>query len=59
MTKSWNGLSQEIINSKTTDTFKRAFDQEQGLIRRRQQNWLLADSYKSTVNHEHHEIREQ
>ena len=33
--KRWNDLSLEIINSKTTDTFKRAYDQEQGLIRRR------------------------
>ena len=32
--KRWNGLSQEIINSKTTDAFKRAYDQEKGLIRR-------------------------
>ena len=32
ITKSWNGLVQEIINSKTTDAFKRAYDQEQGLI---------------------------
>ena len=33
--KRWNGLSQEIINSKTIDPFKRAYDQEKGLIRRR------------------------
>ena len=31
ITKSWNGLSQEIINSKTIDTFKRAYKQGQGL----------------------------
>ena len=29
-----NGLSQEIINSKAIDAFKRAYDQEKGLIRR-------------------------
>jgi len=28
------GLSQEIINSKTIDAFKRAYDQEKGSIRR-------------------------
>ena len=33
--KRWNGLSQEIINSKAIDAFKRAYDQEKGLIRRR------------------------
>ena len=33
--KNWNGLSQEIINSKANDAFKRAYDQEKGLIRRR------------------------
>ena len=32
MMKRWNGLSQEVINSKA---FKRAYDQEKGLIRRR------------------------
>ena len=32
--KRWNGLSQEIINSKAIDAFKRAYDQEKGLIRR-------------------------
>ena len=32
--KRWNGLSQEIINSKAIDFFKRAYDQEKGLIRR-------------------------
>ena len=31
--KRWNGLSQEIINSKAIDAFKRAYDQEQGLIK--------------------------
>ena len=31
--KRWNSLSQEIINSKTIDTFKRAYDQEKGLRR--------------------------
>jgi len=34
ITKKLNGLSQEIINSKAIDTFKRAYDQEQGLIGR-------------------------
>jgi hypothetical protein len=33
-TKIWTGLSQEIINSKTIDAFKRANDQENGLHRR-------------------------
>ena len=33
--KRWNGLSQEIINSRAIDAFKRAYDQEKGLIRRR------------------------
>ena len=33
--KRWNGLSQEIINAKASDVFKRAYDQEKGLIRRR------------------------
>ena len=33
--KRWNGLSQEIINSKAIDALKRAYDQEKGLIRRR------------------------
>ena len=33
--KRWNGLIQEIINSKTIDTFKRAYDQEQDSVRRR------------------------
>ena len=33
--KRWNGLSQEIITSKAIDAFKRAYDQEKGLIRRR------------------------
>ena len=33
--KRWNGLSQEIINSKAIDAFKRAYDQEKGLIIRR------------------------
>ena len=33
--KRWNGLSQEIIYSKTIDTFKRTYDEEQRLIRRR------------------------
>ena len=32
ITKKWNGLSQEIINSKIVDTFKRAKDQEKGLL---------------------------
>ena len=36
--KGWNGLSQEIINSKTIDSFKRAYDQEKGLIRRHSTN---------------------
>ena len=31
----WNGLSQEIINAKAIDAFKRTYDQEKGLIRRR------------------------
>ena len=35
ITKRWNCLSQEIINSKTTDAFKRAHDLEKRLIRRR------------------------
>ena len=30
ITKRWNGLSQEIINSKIIDTFNRAYDQAQG-----------------------------
>ena len=34
ITKRWNCLSQEIINTKTTDTFKKAYNKEQGLIRR-------------------------
>ena len=33
--KRWNGLSQEIINAKALDAFKKAYDQEKGLIRRR------------------------
>ena len=33
--KRWNSLSQEIINSKAIDAFKRAYDQEKGLVRRR------------------------
>ena len=33
--KRWNGLSQEIINSKAIDAFKRAYDQEKGFIKRR------------------------
>ena len=33
--KRWNGLSQEIINAKAIDAFKKAYDQEKGLIRRR------------------------
>ena len=33
--KRWNGLSQEIINSKAIDAVKRAYDQKKGLIRRR------------------------
>ena len=32
--KRWIGLSKEIKNSKTIHTFKKAYDQEQGLIRR-------------------------
>ena len=32
--KTWNGLSQETINSKTIDAFKRAYDQEKRLNRR-------------------------
>ena len=32
--KRWNGLSQEIINAKAIDAFKKAYDQEKGLIRR-------------------------
>ena len=31
----WKGLSQEIINAKAIDAFKKAYDQEKGLIRRR------------------------
>ena len=42
--KRWNDLSQEIINSKATDAFKRAYDQEKGLIRRRQHREILAQS---------------
>ena len=49
ITKKWNGLSQEIINSKTIDTFKRVYDQEQRLIKR-QQSELLAHICKSTMN---------
>ena len=30
--KRWNGLSQEIINSKAIDAFKRAYNQEKGLL---------------------------
>ena len=30
--KRWNGLSQEIINLKTIDSFKRTYDQEKGRI---------------------------
>ena len=33
--KRWNGLSQEIISAKAIDAFKKAYDQEKGLIRRR------------------------
>ena len=33
--KRWNGLSQEIINAKAIDAFKKAYDQEKGLSRRR------------------------
>ena len=33
--KRWNGLSQELINAKAIDAFKKAYDQEKGLIRRR------------------------
>ena len=33
--KRWNGLSPEVINSKAIDAFKRAYEQEKGLIRRR------------------------
>ena len=32
--KRWNGLRQEIINAKAIDAFKKAYDQEKGLIRR-------------------------
>ena len=44
ITKRWNGLNQEIINSKTISAFKRAYDQEQGLIRRHSTTsfWLTA-----------------
>ena len=33
--KRWTGLSQEILNAKALDAFKKAYDQEKGLIRRR------------------------
>ena len=33
--KRWNRLSQEIMNAKATDAFKKVYDQEKGLIRRR------------------------
>ena len=33
--KRWNGLSQEIINSRAIDAFRRAYVQEKELIRRR------------------------
>ena len=44
--KRWNGLSQEIINSKTIDAFKRACDQEQRLIKRpsTMRSWLTGVS---------------
>ena len=44
ITKRWNGLSQETINSKTIDAFKKDYDQEQALIRR-----CSATSYSLTA----------
>ena len=40
----WTGLSQEIINSKTINAFKRAYDQEKGLIRTRSTTSYLLTS---------------
>ena len=42
----WNGVSQKIINSKTTDAFKRAYNQAEGLIRRHSST----SSYLTAVN---------
>ena len=44
--KRWNDLSQEIINAKAIDAFKKAYDREKGLIRR----GSTTSSYLTAVN---------
>ena len=50
ITNRWNGISQEIINAKTIDTLKKAYDKEQALIRRLSttSSWFTAVNQPST-----------